>query len=43
MMRNQTTQQVMSILRGTKAEDRLYDHYGSESTTYTAGKSLAKA
>lgn len=42
-MRYQTTQQAINVLRGRRPEDRLYDNYGAEASTYTAGKSIAKA
>lgn len=42
-MRNQTTQQAIAVLRGRKPEERLYNHYGAESSTYAGGNSLAKA
>jgi len=42
-MRHQTTQQTLSLLRGQRPEERLYNHYGAESNTLSNGKSLAKA
>ena len=42
-LRNQATQQAMSILRGHTPGDSLYNMRGSETPNYAGGKSIAKA
>jgi len=42
-LRNQATQQAMSILRGHTPGDSLYNLQGSEMPNYAGGKSIAKA
>jgi len=42
-LRNQATQQAMSILRGHTPGDSLYDLQGSETPNYAGGRSIAKA
>ncbi len=42
-LRNQVTQQIMSILRGHIPGDSLYDLQGSEKPNYAGGRSIAKA
>lgn len=42
-LRNQATQQAMSILRGHTPGDSLYNVQGSETPNYAGGRSIAKA
>jgi len=42
-LRNQVTQQAMSILRGHTPGDSLYNIQGSETPNYAGGRSIAKA
>jgi len=42
-LKNQATQQIMTILRGHMPGDSLYDIQGSEMPNYAGGRSIAKA